>query len=300
MRPSTAPYAATPEPRADRSDSPRERYRRYRRAVDFIAAAQIYLRDNPLLQEPLRPEHIKDRLLGHWGTAPGINTVYAHLNRLVEERDANLMLVTGPGHGAAANMANLWLEGTLAEFYPRLSRDEAGLRELFREFSWPYGFPSHLSPSIPAVIHEGGELGYALATSFGAVLDSPGLVVACIVSAGGGCPQTSPATANAARPSTLIAASVFWTTRPGPRPTAWTRLKRAMIDIAARFCGEIVSDSVHSDSENHGVASPSTGTAVPRKPARPTAAAAMAPEKPATNDVQPVRKATTGPNASRR
>src|SRR5512138_2763706 len=190
MHRSATPYpVAPPEPKGS-PITDEDRYRRYRRAVDYIAAAQIYLRDNPLLREELRPEHIKDRLLGHWGTAPGINTIYAHLNRLVLERDANLMLVTGPGHGAAANMANLWLEGTLEEFYPELSRNEAGLRELFLKFSWPYGFPSHLSPCIPGVIHEGGELGYALATSFGAALDNPDLTVACIV--GDGEAETGP------------------------------------------------------------------------------------------------------------
>ena len=217
MRRSTTPYpAAPPEPKPAPA-SIQERFRRYRRAVDYIAAAQIYLQDNPLLREPLRPEHIKDRLLGHWGTAPGINTIYAHLNRLVVERDANLVLVTGPGHGAAANMANLWLEGTLEEYYPGLSRDEAGLRELMVKFSWPYGFPSHLSPVLPGVIHEGGELGYALATSFGAALDHPALTVACIV--GDGEAETGP-TAGAWR--TL-------STRRGPTSGAYrsSRVERA-------------------------------------------------------------------------
>ncbi|HSQ59134.1 MAG TPA: phosphoketolase family protein [Acidobacteriota bacterium] len=161
-----------------------ERLARYRRAADYIAAAQIYLRANPLLREPLRPEHIKDRLLGHWGTAPGINLVYAHLNRLILDTGASVLLVTGPGHGAAANMANLWLEGTITDFYPDVTRDAAGLQELTRRFSWPYGFPSHLNPGIPGVIHEGGELGYALSTAFGAALDNPDLIVACIVGDG--------------------------------------------------------------------------------------------------------------------
>src|SRR5512132_4494953 len=122
MHRSSSPYAtAPPELKSAAPTLVQERFLRYRRAVDYLAAAQIYLRDNPLLRESLRPEHIKDRLLGHWGTAPGINTIYAHLNRLVVERDANVLLVTGPGHGAAANMANLWLEGTLETFYPELS-----------------------------------------------------------------------------------------------------------------------------------------------------------------------------------
>ena len=163
---------------------------RYRRAVDYLAAAQIYLRANPLLAEPLRPEHIKTRLLGHWGTAPGINLIYAHLNRLILRTDADLLLITGPGHGAAANMANMYLEGTLTEFYPEVTRDRAGMQILLKKFSWPYGFPSHLSPAVPGVIHEGGELGYALATAFGAALDNPDLIVACIV--GDGEAETGP------------------------------------------------------------------------------------------------------------
>jgi len=180
------------EPR-DRSPAPeptRDRLTRYRRAVDYIAAAQIYLKANPLLEEPLQREHIKERLLGHWGTAPGINLIYAHLNQLVRDTDASVLLVTGPGHGAAANMANLWIEGTITEFYPDVTRDRDGLQKLVRGFSWPYAFPSHLSPMLPGVIHEGGELGYALATSFGAALDNPDLLVACII--GDGEAETGP------------------------------------------------------------------------------------------------------------
>jgi xylulose-5-phosphate/fructose-6-phosphate phosphoketolase len=163
---------------------------RYRQAVNFLAAAQIYLQDNCLLEQPLRPEHIKPRLLGHWGTAPGINLIYAHLNRLICDHDASVLLVTGPGHGAAANLANLYLESTLAEFYPELTLDRVGLAQLVRGFSWPGGFPSHLSPGTPGTILEGGELGYALATAFGAALDNPDLLVACIV--GDGEAETGP------------------------------------------------------------------------------------------------------------
>ena len=177
---------------AERTKSERgsETIARYRRAVDYLAAAQIYLQANPLLEEPLRAEHVKKRLLGHWGTAPGINLVYAALNREILESRASVLLVTGPGHGAAANMANMFLEGSLTELYPELTRDRTGIGRLLRLFSWPRGFPSHLSPSLPGVIHEGGELGYALSTSFGAVLDSPDLVVACIV--GDGEAETGP------------------------------------------------------------------------------------------------------------
>lgn len=163
---------------------------RYRRVANYIAAAEIYLKDNVLLQEPLQPEHIKDRLLGHWGTCPGINLIYAHLNRLIRRYDVNLFLITGPGHGAPANLANLYLEGTLQEYYPDLTLDEVGVGKLVKEFSWPGGFPSHLYPGIPGTIHEGGELGYALATAFGAVMDNPDLIVACIV--GDGEAETGP------------------------------------------------------------------------------------------------------------
>ncbi len=163
---------------------------RYRRAVNYLAAAQIYLRDNPLLEEPLRPEHIKDRLLGHWGTAPGINLIYAHLNLLILRTGARILLVTGPGHGAAANLANMYLEGTLTEYFPDLTRDKEGLGRFLKSFSWPDAFPSHLYPGYPGVIHEGGELGYALSTAFGAALDNPELIVACIV--GDGEAETGP------------------------------------------------------------------------------------------------------------
>jgi xylulose-5-phosphate/fructose-6-phosphate phosphoketolase len=163
---------------------------RYRRAVNYLAAAQIYLKDNPLLEEPLKPVHIKDRLLGHWGTAPGINLMYAHLNRLILNTDADILLITGPGHGAAANLANMYLEGTLSEYFPDLTLDRAGLARFLKSFSWPDAFPSHLYPGYPGVIHEGGELGYALSTAFGAALDNPDLIVACIV--GDGEAETGP------------------------------------------------------------------------------------------------------------
>jgi len=163
---------------------------RYRRAANYLAAAQIYLKANPLLEEPLRPEHIKERLLGHWGTAPGINLIYAHLNRLILSTEAGILLITGPGHGAAANLANMYLEGTLTEYFPDLTRDRMGLQRFVKSFSWPDAFPSHLFPGYPGVIHEGGELGYALATAFGAALDNPELIVACII--GDGEAETGP------------------------------------------------------------------------------------------------------------
>jgi xylulose-5-phosphate/fructose-6-phosphate phosphoketolase len=162
----------------------------YWRAANYLGVAQIYLRDNFLVEEPLQPQHIKPRLLGHWGTVPGINFIYAHLNRLITKTEQSILLVTGPGHGAPANLANLYLEGTLAEFYPELAQTKEGLARFISQFSVPGGFPSHLSPATPGCIHEGGELGYALATAFGAVFDNPDLIVACIV--GDGEAETGP------------------------------------------------------------------------------------------------------------
>ncbi|MGW6414979.1 phosphoketolase [Streptomyces sp. NPDC055055] len=163
----------------------------YVRAADYVAAALIFLQDNLLLDEPLRPEHVKPRLLGHWGTCPGITRVYAALNGLVRERGADVLLVTGPGHGAPALHAGLWLEGTHEDADPALVRSRAGLRELARRYCAPDGFPSHLSPAVPGTLHEGGELGYGLATAFGAALDAPDRIVACIV--GDGEAETGPA-----------------------------------------------------------------------------------------------------------
>jgi xylulose-5-phosphate/fructose-6-phosphate phosphoketolase len=162
----------------------------YWRAVNYLGAAQIYLRDNCLLENPLKAEHIKPRLLGHWGTVPGINFIYAHLNRLVRQTKQSIILITGPGHGAPANLANLYLEGTLAEFYPELVHTKEGLTRFVSQFSMPGGFASHLTPATPGCIHEGGELGYALATAFGAVFDNPELIGACIV--GDGEAETGP------------------------------------------------------------------------------------------------------------
>ena len=162
----------------------------YFRAANYLSAAQIFLQDNFLLEEPLEPKHIKPRLLGHWGTCPGINFVYLFLNKLVKDYDVNIMYVVGPGHGYPAVQANLFLEGTLGEYYPSATVDFSGLKYISRQFSWPYGFPSHSSPQTPGVILEGGELGYSLSTSYGAVLDNPDLVVACLV--GDGEAETGP------------------------------------------------------------------------------------------------------------
>ena len=162
----------------------------YWRAANYLSVGQIYLLDNPLLEEPLRAEHVKPRLLGHFGTTPGLNFVYAHLNRAINARDLSAIYVTGPGHGGPGLVANAYLEGTYSELYPHVSEDEAGLRALFRQFSFPGGIPSHVAPETPGSIHEGGELGYALSHAFGAAFDNPDLLVACVV--GDGEAETGP------------------------------------------------------------------------------------------------------------
>ncbi|MFF4878821.1 phosphoketolase [Micromonospora sp. NPDC000668] len=162
----------------------------YWRAANYLTVGQIYLLGNPLLREPLTVDDIKPRLLGHWGTSPGLNLIYAHLNRVIVARDMNAMLVTGPGHGGPAIVANTWLEGTWSERYHDVSRDEAGMARLFRQFSFPGGIPSHVAAEVPGSIHEGGELGYALSHAYGAAFDHPDLVVACVI--GDGEAETGP------------------------------------------------------------------------------------------------------------
>jgi xylulose-5-phosphate/fructose-6-phosphate phosphoketolase len=162
----------------------------YWRAANYLSVGQIYLLDNPLLREPLKPEHIKPRLLGHWGTTPGLNFIYAHMNRVIRERDLNAIYVTGPGHGGPGLVANAYLEGTYTEVYPDITQDAEGLRRLFRQFSFPGGIPSHVAPETPGSIHEGGELGYALAHAYGAAFDNPDLLVCCVV--GDGEAETGP------------------------------------------------------------------------------------------------------------
>jgi len=162
----------------------------YWRAANYLAVGQIYLYDNPLLKEPLRLEHVKPRLLGHWGTTPGLNFVYVHLNRLIVEHDLDMIYVTGPGHGGPGLVANAYLEGTYSELYPHVSQDERGLQRLFKQFSFPGGIPSHVAAEVPGSINEGGELGYSLAHAYGAAFDNPGLIVACVV--GDGEAETGP------------------------------------------------------------------------------------------------------------
>src|SRR5580765_4909746 len=162
----------------------------YWRAANYLSVGEVSLKNNPLLKEPLRPEHIKPRLLGHWGTTPGQNFIYVQLNRLIRERDLNIVYVSGPGHGGPAVVGNTYLEGTYTEFYPEVTQDEAGLKRLFKQFSFPGGIPSHVAPETPGSIHEGGELGYSLSHAFGAVFDNPDLTVACVV--GDGEAETGP------------------------------------------------------------------------------------------------------------
>src|SRR5947209_9190930 len=152
----------------------------YWRAANYLSVGQIYLYDDALLRRPLKREDIKPRLLGHWGTTPGQNFIYAHLNRVIKEYDLDMIYVSGPGHGGPALVANCYLEGTYSEVYPNISRDAEGMKRLFKQFSFPGGIPSHVAPETPGSIHEGGELGYSISPSFGAAFDNPDLIVACV------------------------------------------------------------------------------------------------------------------------
>ncbi|MGO9472161.1 MAG: phosphoketolase, partial [Rhodomicrobium sp.] len=172
------------------SDNERSLIDAYWRAANYLSVGQIYLYDNPLLKEPLCKEHIKPRLLGHWGTTPGLNFIYAHLNRLIKNHDLDMIFITGPGHGGPALVANAYLEGTYSEIYPNIAASEAGMKRLFKQFSFPGGIPSHVAPETPGSIHEGGELGYSLSHAYGAAFDNPDLIVACVV--GDGEAETGP------------------------------------------------------------------------------------------------------------
>ena len=162
----------------------------YFNAANYLSVGQIYLYDNPLLKKPLSPENIKPRLLGHWGTTPGLNFIYVHMNRVIKKYDLDMIFVTGPGHGGPALVANTYLEGTYSEFYPNVSEDEEGMKKLFTQFSFPGGIPSHTAAETPGSIHEGGELGYALSHAYGAAFDNPDLIVTCVV--GDGEAETGP------------------------------------------------------------------------------------------------------------
>src|SRR5437868_11534004 len=186
--------SATSSPPQPLSQSELERIDAYWRAANYLSVGQIYLVANPLLREPLRLEHVKPRLLGHWGTTPGLNLVYAHMNRLIREHDLDAIFICGPGHGGPAAVANTYLEGSYTELYPHVGRDEEGLRRLFRQFSFPGGIPSHAAAETPGSIHEGGELGYALIHAYGAAFDNPDLVACCVV--GDGEAETGPLAAS--------------------------------------------------------------------------------------------------------
>ncbi len=167
-----------------------EQMNAYWRAANYLSVGQIYLLDNPLLREPLKREHVKQRLLGHWGTTPGLNFIYVHLNRLINKYDLDVIYLAGPGHGGPALVANVYLEGTYSEYYPDITQDEEGMRKLFKQFSFPHGIPSHVAAETPGSIHEGGELGYAVSHAYGAAFDNPDLIVACVV--GDGEAETGP------------------------------------------------------------------------------------------------------------
>jgi xylulose-5-phosphate/fructose-6-phosphate phosphoketolase len=212
------------------------------RAANYLSVGQIYLLDNPLLKAPLKPEHVKPRLLGHWGTTPGLNFLYVHLNRVIVERDLDAIFITGPGHGGPALVSNVYLEGTWSEVYPEVTRDEAGLKTLFKQFSFPGGIPSHVAPEVPGSIHEGGELGYALSHAFGAALDNPGLLVAAVV--GDGEAETGPLATSWHSNKFLNPASdgavlpiLHLNEAKIAGPTIFARMPKAEIEAFFRGCG---------------------------------------------------------------
>ena len=214
----------------------------YWRAANYLSVGQIYLHDNPLLKEPLAAAHIKPRLLGHWGTTPGQNFIYVHLNRLIRERDVDMFYIAGPGHGGPALVANTYLEGTYSEIYPGVSQDETGLKQLFKQFSFPGGIPSHVAPETPGSIHEGGELGYSLSHAFGAAFDNPDLVVACVV--GDGEAETGPAATgwhsnkflNPAQDGAVLPI-LHLNGYKIANPTVLARIPREELDSLLRGCG---------------------------------------------------------------
>src|SRR5438046_1924986 len=171
-----------------------EKMNAYWCAANYLSVGQIYLKDNPLLERPLSLEDVKPRLLGHWGTTPGLNFIYTHLNRLITEYDLNMIYLIGPGHGGPGIVAHTYLEGSYSEIYPHIGQNREGIRKLYRQFSWPYGIPSHVAPETPGSIHEGGELGYSLLHAHGAAYDNPDLIVACVV--GDGEAETGPLAAS--------------------------------------------------------------------------------------------------------
>jgi len=237
----TIPEAQTAASEAEAS-LPLDRMDAYWRAANYLSVGQIYLLDNPLLREPLEPRHIKPRLLGHWGTTPGQNLIYVHLNRVIRQYDLDMIYISGPGHGGPALVANVYLEGTYTEVYPHITRDEVGLKRLFKQFSFPGGIPSHVAPETPGSIHEGGELGYSLSHATGAVLDNPDLVVACVI--GDGEAETGPlATAwhsnkflNPARDGAVLPI-LHLNGYKIANPTILARISRRELEQMIRGCG---------------------------------------------------------------
>jgi xylulose-5-phosphate/fructose-6-phosphate phosphoketolase len=179
--PGTVKVAASQNPLSSEEQA---RMNAYWRAANYLSVGQIYLLANPLLREPLKIEHIKPRLLGHWGTTPGLNFIYVHMNRAIKKFDLNCIYIAGPGHGGPGMVANTYLEGTYSEFYPNIQQSEEGMRRLFKQFSFPGGIPSHVAPETPGSIHEGGELGYSIAHANGAAFDNPDLLVCCVIGDG--------------------------------------------------------------------------------------------------------------------
>jgi xylulose-5-phosphate/fructose-6-phosphate phosphoketolase len=182
--------AASPARSTPLTEQEMGRINAYWRAANYLSVGQIYLLDNPLMRRPLTIQDVKPRLLGHWGTTPGLNFIYAHLNRVIKDYDLDMIFIAGPGHGAPGVVANVYLEGTYSKYYPSITQDADGMRKLFRQFSFPGGIPSHAAPETPGSIHEGGELGYSLSHAYGAAFDNPDLIVACVV--GDGEAETGP------------------------------------------------------------------------------------------------------------
>src|SRR5687767_1528188 len=224
------------------SDQERALIDAYWRAANYLSVGQIYLYDNPLLRKPLTKEHIKPRLLGHWGTTPGLNFIYAHLNRIIKRDDLSMIYITGPGHGGPGLVANAYLEGTYSEVYPNISQDEEGMKRLFEQFSFPGGIPSHVAPETPGSIHEGGELGYALSHAYGAAFDNPDLIVAAVV--GDGEAETGPLATSWHSNKFLNPASdgavlpiLHLNEAKIAGPTVFARMPKAEVEAFFRGCG---------------------------------------------------------------
>ena len=196
----------------------------YWRASNYLSVGQIYLLDNPLLREPLERRHIKPRLLGHWGTTPGLNFIHAHANRVIVARDLEAIEVIGPGHGGPAAVAAAWMEGSYTELYPSITQDEEGMRRLFRQFSFPGGVGSHVTPETPGSLHEGGELGYSLVHAYGAAFDDPELIVFCVV--GDGEAETGPLAASWRQHSAMRRATALRFSEPPSARGRWCRRRR--------------------------------------------------------------------------